>query len=528
VGATPPALTGSFSWDKTCAGTPKSYKLNACEPANIQDGHQIVTMTADERTWIVRVILYNDEHCKNEIMALKGQREGVCDDKIGFNNKFTYKGTDAKPTAPGALTEGNCGAGPGTAPGPARVPAPTPATEAPTPSPTEAPTPSPTGAPTPSPTEAPTPYPTEAPTPSPTEAPTHAAPANDKAECESFISPSDFGFLTGRWTGRKCNTDPKQPACALKHVAKDFDGTYIAGAQMGQFYKMCKFKVDGTRVLKSGRYKRTRKAPASASALVDMYNGGRSSGDHYKFISGTAFSCKATTQANADCGTFMSTFNFGFLTGRWTSRKCNTDPKQLACALKHVAKDFDGTYIAGAQMGQFYKMCKFKVDGTRVPKSGRYKRTRKTPASASALVDMYNGGRSSGDHYKFISGTAFSCKATTQAKADCGTFMSTFNFGFFTGRSTGKACNTDPKQLACAVRQVAKDTDGKYIAGFRQGAHYKMCKFNGDGTRVNKSGRYKRTWSIPASASELVNMYAKSRSSWNGYIFKAGTAFLCE
>jgi len=141
---------------------------------------------------------------------------------------------------------------------------------------------------------------------------------------------------------------------------------------------------------------------------------------------------------------------------------------------------------------------------------------------------MYNGGRSSGDHYKFISGTAFSCKATTQAKADCGTFMSTFNFGFFTGRSTGKACNTDPKQLACAVRQVAKDTDGKYIAGFRQGAHYKMCKFNGDGTRVNKSGRYKRTWSIPASASELVNMYAKSRSSWNGYIFKAGTAFLCE
>merc|ERR1711933_669380 len=69
---------------------------------------------------------------------------------------------------------------------------------------------------------------------------------------------------------------------------------------------------------------------------------------------------------------------------------------------------------------------------------------------------------------------------------------------------------------------------GTYIAGWQDGRYYKMCKFNGDGTSVTSSGRYKSTYCGVASASELVNLYAGARSVGDKYQFKKGNAFSCQ
>jgi len=396
VGATPAVLNGSFTWDQRCAGQPKSYTLNVCE--NGPHGHQIVTMMPEERSWIVRVTVYSDSTCTAGKQPFSVQQVGVCDSKIGYNNKFTYEGSDATATAPDALTDGNCATAPAAAPPDAATTPPTPgsgsppASALPTPAP---PTPAP---PTPAP---PTPVPTQAPTPAPA----------GKAGCESFISPSNFGFFTGGWTGSACNQNPVLPACAVKHVAKYHDGTYVAGIQQGRYYKMCKFYGDGERVPYSGRY-RTGSGPASASDLKLFYlQTTKKSGEGYQFKKGTAFSCRVPIQAKADCGSFVSPSNFGFFTGSWTGRKCNRNPMPAACAVRNVAKDSDGKYIAGFQQGVYYKMCKFNGDGTKVTSSGRYKSTWTGPASASELKNMYRSrwARKSGSGYEFLKGSAFSC-----------------------------------------------------------------------------------------------------------------------
>jgi len=136
VGATPPALTGPFSWDQSCAGSPKGYTLNTCEPSAHPPKYQIVTMTPEERRWVATVTLYDDSSCAGQGMRLTAQEIGTCDSKIGYPNKFTYDGTDAKAVAPGALTSSSCA---DATPAPAAPPA-TPATPAPTPKPTPSPT----------------------------------------------------------------------------------------------------------------------------------------------------------------------------------------------------------------------------------------------------------------------------------------------------------------------------------------------------------------------------------------------------
>jgi len=130
--------------------------------------------------------------------------------------------------------------------------------------------------------------------PGPTPAPTPAPTAGAGGWCKSFISPANFGFFTGRWTGR-CRKNFQKPKCAVKHVAKDSDGKYIAGQRDGRWYKMLKFNGDGTRVVSSGRYKRQKSDPASPSELVSLYSGKgtRSARDFYQFKKGTAFSCEA-------------------------------------------------------------------------------------------------------------------------------------------------------------------------------------------------------------------------------------------
>merc|ERR1712146_104140 len=107
-------------------------------------------------------------------------------------------------------------------------------------------------------------------------------------DCDlSFDAPSNFGFITGPWTG-----DCRTKQCAFQNLAKSDDGDYIAGYQDGQFYKMVKFTKDGANVPNSARYYAA-SVPSDASDLVSKYSTGASAHGNYRFSKGDGFGCTA-------------------------------------------------------------------------------------------------------------------------------------------------------------------------------------------------------------------------------------------
>jgi hypothetical protein len=123
-------------------------------------------------------------------------------------------------------------------------------------------------------------------------------------------------------------------------------------------------------------------------------------------------------------------------------------------------------------------------------------------------------------------------------------YLTICGFGLYAGKGSSKAeCNVPFKVSAgfgtlkgvwtggcpgnCDISRVAKDTDGKYVAGVKHAQYWKMSKFNVDGTRVAKSGKYTKS-GVPASADAMLQEYKKGTPAYDNYQFAKGAAFdLC-
>lgn len=99
------------------------------------------------------------------------------------------------------------------------------------------------------------------------------------------------------------------------------------------------------------------------------------------------------------------------------------------------------------------------------------------------------------------------------------------DFGYLTG---GWApCKKDSDRLAkCAFTMAAEDDDGKFLAGVKDGPHFKMAKFNADGSKVKDSGKY-FSGGAPTDAAEMVKKYKTAKGTGDNYRFTKGDGFVC-
>jgi len=99
------------------------------------------------------------------------------------------------------------------------------------------------------------------------------------------------------------------------------------------------------------------------------------------------------------------------------------------------------------------------------------------------------------------------------------------DFGFLTG--PWAPCKSDKdRDSKCAFSMVAEDDDGKYLAGLFEKPHFKMAKFNADGSRVKSSGKY-FTGEAPSDGSEMVKKYKTAKNTKDNYRFTKGDGFTC-
>jgi len=99
------------------------------------------------------------------------------------------------------------------------------------------------------------------------------------------------------------------------------------------------------------------------------------------------------------------------------------------------------------------------------------------------------------------------------------------DFGYLTGgwAPCKKDTDTDPK---CAFTMAAEDDDGKFLAGVKDGDHFKMAKFNADGSKVKGSGKY-FTGGTPEDAADMVKRYKTAKGTGDNYRFSKGDGFVC-
>jgi len=99
------------------------------------------------------------------------------------------------------------------------------------------------------------------------------------------------------------------------------------------------------------------------------------------------------------------------------------------------------------------------------------------------------------------------------------------DFGYLTGgwAPCKKDTDTDPK---CAFTMAAEDDDGKFLAGVKDGDHFKMAKFNADGSKVKGSGKY-FTGGTPEDAADMVKRYKTAKGTGDNYRFTKGDGFVC-
>jgi len=100
------------------------------------------------------------------------------------------------------------------------------------------------------------------------------------------------------------------------------------------------------------------------------------------------------------------------------------------------------------------------------------------------------------------------------------------DFGYLTGPWTSCKKETD-RQSKCAFTMAAEDNDGKFLAGVLDGEHFKMAKFNADGSRVEGSGKYFSGGKSPADGSDMVKRYQNAKSTKDNYRFTKGDGFKC-
>jgi len=100
------------------------------------------------------------------------------------------------------------------------------------------------------------------------------------------------------------------------------------------------------------------------------------------------------------------------------------------------------------------------------------------------------------------------------------------DFGYLIG---GWAPCKNDKDLKsqCAFTMVAEDDDGKYLAGLLDGRHFKMAKFNADGSRVKGTGKYYSGQGEPADGSDMVKKYKTAKGTGDNYRFHKGNGFTC-
>lgn len=130
------------------------------------------------------------------------------------------------------------------------------------------------------------------------------------------------------------------------------------------------------------------------------------------------------------------------------------------------------------------------------------------------LVGLYRAGGT--DKNPSDIDEARCCSMPGVGLAGCNTFIAPPKFGVMTGKWVDEA---QP------VEYLERDTaDGNFIAGFVDGAHFKMVKFDFTGQSIDNTGRYVSSPSnlIPG---KIVDYYKDATNAGNNYEFVKGDGF---
>merc|ERR1719316_137351 len=107
--------------------------LGACEaaPTGASWAYHKGEIVVNGRSWAMRITTCSDSACTSGCGQMKPQALDECGNAIGFDNKFTYLGSDTLMAAPGTMTSvsGGSGAAPSPPPTTGSSPAPGPSPE---------------------------------------------------------------------------------------------------------------------------------------------------------------------------------------------------------------------------------------------------------------------------------------------------------------------------------------------------------------------------------------------------------------
>jgi len=232
---------------------------------------------------------------------------------------------------------------------------------------------------------------------------------------------------------------------------------------------------------------------------------------------------------NSECNSFRVPPGFGRISGPW-SGDCRGTNYPDKCYFTFIAKDVDDKYIAGLQDGGHFKMVKFDAQGNSL--GGKYYRGQ-PPDDAGAMVTKFDGAKGVGSKYVFNKGDGFCVPSAAPAPApapgptpnsECNNFRVPPGFGRLSGPWSGDCRRTNYPDK-CYFTFIAKDVDGKYIAGVQDGRHFKMVKFDAAGDNQAGTGKYCRGCT-PEDAAAMVAAYGSANAGpGSRYIFIKGDGF---
>merc|ERR1719316_1219517 len=100
--------------------------LGACEaaPTGASWAYHKGEIVVNGRSWAMRITTCSDSACTSGCGQMKPQALDECGNAIGFDNKFTYLGSDTLMAAPGTMTSVSGGSGAAPSPPPTTGPSP--------------------------------------------------------------------------------------------------------------------------------------------------------------------------------------------------------------------------------------------------------------------------------------------------------------------------------------------------------------------------------------------------------------------
>jgi len=107
------------------------------------------------------------------------------------------------------------------------------------------------------------------------------------------------------------------------------------------------------------------------------------------------------------------------------------------------------------------------------------------------------------------------CCSMPGVAAGCNTFAAPPTFGYMTGAWVD---GTQP------VEYLERDTDGNFIAGFVDGEHFKMTKFDVNGQSLDSKGRYTSS-KLDLIPGKIAGYYRGGTHAGNNYEFVKGDGF---